>query len=161
MKRMNTYIIFGVIAIIGIIVLVSWNSKRSPSTLGISGNNNELHNNEIRQEKRDLKLIVTSDYGEKTEIITEKATVEIIKSTMKSINWKEFHIVQLEDKNADGYKALDVGGSLGDDGLASGLVTDDDHILLVKPLETVDQMTEILLDFLKGEEIWSNKYEYK
>ena len=69
--------------------------------------------------------------------------------------------MQLEDKNADGYKALDVGGSLGDDGLASGLMTDDDHILLVKPLETVDQMTEILLDFLKGEEIWRNKYEYK
>ncbi|HLT53366.1 MAG TPA: hypothetical protein VKZ97_05735, partial [Flavobacteriaceae bacterium] len=112
-------------------------------------------------EKRELKLIITYDYGEKTEIITEKATAEIIKSTMKSINWNEFHIVQLEDKNADGYKALDVGGSLGDDGLASGLMTDDDHILLVKPLETVDQMTEILLDFLKGEEIWRNKYEYK
>ena len=56
---------------------------------------------------------------------------------------------------------MHVSGSLGDDGLASGFVTDDDHILLVKPLETVEQMTEILLDFLKGEEIWRNKYEYK
>lgn len=160
-KRMNTYIIFGVLALIGIFALISWNSKRNSNTHGIAENKTELRNYEILQEKRDLKLIITYDYGEKTEIITEKATAEIIKSTMKSINWNEFHIVQLEDKNADGYKALDVGGSLGDDGLASGLMTDDDHILLVKPLETVDQMTEILLDFLKGEEIWRNKYEYK
>ena len=158
---MNTYIIFGVLALIGIFALISWNSKRNSNPHGIAENKTELRNHEILQEKRDLKLIITYDYGEKTEIITEKATAEIIKSTMKSINWNEFHIVQLEDKNADGYKALDVGGSLGDDGLASGLMTDDDHILLVKPLETVDQMTEILLDFLKGEEIWRNKYEYK
>lgn len=46
---------------------------------------------------RKLKLVVTYDYGEKTKIITEKATAEIIESTMKSINWNEFHIVQLED----------------------------------------------------------------
>ncbi|MBL1219202.1 MAG: hypothetical protein D8M59_17120 [Planctomycetes bacterium] len=154
---MNTYIIFGVLALIGIFALISWNSN----TLVIAENKTELQNREIRQEERDLKLVVTYDYGEKTKIIAEKATAEIIKSTMKSINWNEFHIVQLEDKNADGYKALDVGGSLGDDGLASGLVTDEDHILLVKPLETVDQMTEILLDFMKGENIWRNKYKYE
>ena len=80
---------------------------------------------------------------------------------MKSTNWNEFHIVQLEYESGNGYKALHVSGSLGDDGLASGFVTDDDQILLVKPLETVEQMTEILLDYLKGEEIWRNKYEYK
>jgi hypothetical protein len=159
MKRMNAYIIFGVLALIVIIALVSWNSRRNSKTVKISENRTETRNIEIRQEERDLKLIVTYDYGEKTKIVTEKATAEIIKSTMKSINWNEFHIVQLEDKNADGYKGLDVGGSLGDDGLASGLVTDEDHILLVKPLETVDQMTEILLDFLKGEDIWRNKYK--
>ncbi|MFD1162777.1 hypothetical protein [Hwangdonia seohaensis] len=158
---MNTYIIFGVLALIGIIVLISWNSNRKSKTSEIAENRTEIQKSEIRQEKRDLKLVVTYDYGEKTKIITKKATTEIIKSTMKSINWNEFHIVQLEDKNVDGYKALDVGGSLEDDGLASGLVTDNDHILLVKPLETVDQMTEILLDFLKGEDIWRNKYDYK
>ena len=80
---------------------------------------------------------------------------------MKSINWNEFHIVQLEDENSGGYKALHVSGSLEDDGLTSGFVTDDDHILMVKPIKTVDQMTEILLDFLKGENVWRNKYQYK
>ncbi len=69
--------------------------------------------------------------------------------------------MQLEDKNGDEYKALHVSGSLGDDGLASGFVTENDHILMIKSIKTVDQMTEILLDFLKGENIWGNKYEYK
>ncbi|GAB5564117.1 MAG: hypothetical protein Wins2KO_11800 [Winogradskyella sp.] len=158
---MNTYIIFGVLVLIGTVVLVSWNSKRNSNTIGIVENKTELRNAETLQEKRDLKLSVISNYGENTKTISEKATAEIIKSTMKSTNWNEFHIVQLEDENGNEYKALHVSGSLGDDELASGFVTDDDHILLVKSLETVEQMTEILLDFLKGEEIWRNKYEYK
>ena len=158
---MNTYIILGVLALIGIIAFCSWNSKRNSKTLEIAENKTEIRNSDIRQEKRDLKLTVSYDYGENTKTISEKATAEIIKSTMKSINWNGFHIVQLEDENNDGYKALHVSGSLGDDGLASGFVTDDDHILMVKPIETVDQMTEILLDFLKGENVWQSKYEYK
>ena len=158
---MNTYIIIGILALIGLVAFLSLNSKRNLKTTKIAEKRTEIRNSEIRQEKRNLKLVVTYNYGEKTKIISEKATEEIIKSTMKSINWNEFHIVQLEDENGGGYKALDVGGSLGDDGLASGLMTDDDHILMVKPLKTVDQMTEILLDFLKGEDVWRNKYEYK
>ena len=158
---MSTNIIIGIIVLIGFVALSSWNSKRNSNALEIAENKSELRNREIRQEQRDLKLTVSYDYGEITKTISEKATAEIIKSTMESTNWNEFHIVQLEDENGNGYKALHVSGSLGDDGLASGFVTDDDHISLVKPLETVEQMTEILLDYLKGEEIWRNKYEYK
>ena len=158
---MNTYIIFGVLILIGIFTLVSWNSKRNSNTLEITQDKTELWNSETRKEQRDLKLTVSYNYGEDTKTISEKATSEIVKNTMRSIDWNEFHIVQLEDENSNGYKALHVSGSLGDDGLASGFVTDDNHILLAKPLKTVDQMTEILLNFLKGEEIWRNKYEYK
>ena len=81
---MNTYIIFGILALIGIFVLISWNSKRNSNTHGIAENKTEFRNREIRQEKRELKLIITYDYGEKTEIITEKATAEIIKSKAKN-----------------------------------------------------------------------------
>ena len=158
---MNIYIIIGIIVLFGIVTLSSWNSKRNSDTLGVAENKTELHNAETREEKRDLKLTVSYNYGETTKTISEKATAEIIKNTMTSTNWNEFHIVQLEDENGDKYKALHVSGSLNNDGLASGFVTDDDHILLVKQLKTVEQMTEILLDFLKGEEIWRNKYEYK
>ena len=129
---MNTYIIFGVLALIGIIFLVSWNSKQNSNKLRITKNKTELHNAVNRQEKRDLKLTVSYNYGETTKTISKKATAEIIKSTMKSTNWNEFHIVQLEDENGDKYKTLQVSGNLGNDGLASGFVTDDDHILLIK-----------------------------
>ncbi|NQX81108.1 MAG: hypothetical protein HRT66_03810 [Flavobacteriaceae bacterium] len=99
------------------------------------------------------------DGNQKT--ISENTTSEVIKKTMQFINWNEFHMVQLEDLSSNGFKALHVSGSLAEDGLASGLVTDDDHILMTKPIKTVDQMTEILLDFLKGEDVWRNKYKYK
>jgi len=158
---MSTYIIIGIIVLIGIMALSSWNSKRNSNTVGVLESKTVLRNSETRQEKRDLKLTVSYNYGETTKTISEKATAEVIKSTMTSTNWNKFHIVQLEDENGDEYKALHVSGSLSDDGLASGFVTDDDHILLVKQLKTVEQMTEILLDFLKGEDIWRNKYEYK
>lgn len=153
---MNTYIIIPIIALLTIVVLINYNSKWNPTKLEKAESISE-----IRQEKRDLKLTVSYDYGEKTETISEKATVELIKSTMNSINWNKFHIVQLEDENGKNYKALHVSGSLKDDGLTSGFVTDDDHILIDKQIKTVEQMTEILIDFLKGENIWRNKYQYK
>jgi hypothetical protein len=158
---MNTNIIIGILALIGLVAFVNLNSKRNLKTTEIAENRTEMRNNEIRQEKRNLKLVVSYDFGENLKTISEKATSEIIKSTMESINWNEFHIVQLEDESDNTFKALHVSGSLVEDGLASGYVTDDDHILMVKPIKTVDQMTEILLDFLKGEEVWRNKYEYK
>jgi len=143
----------------GIFVILSFFIIKERLVQNSDGKRNEKNNEKAKNRK--LKLLVSYDYGQVEKTISENVTVEIIKETMNSINWNEFHIVQLEDKNADGYKVLDVGGSLGYDGLASGLMTDDDHILLAKPLETVDQMTEILLDFLKGEDFWLNKYEYK
>ena len=143
----------------GIFVILSFFIIRERLVQYSDGKRNKKTNEKAKNRK--LKLLVSYDYGQVEKTISENVTVEIIKETMNSINWNEFHIVQLEDKNADGYKVLDVGGSLGNDGLASGLMTDDDHFLLAKPLETVDQMTEILLDYLKGEDFWLNKYEYK
>ena len=152
MKILRTYEIIGISVLIGLVIFTSCNSKQNLKSTEMS---------ETRIEKRNLKLTVMSGFEGDQKTISENATSEIIKSTMLSINWEEFHIVQLEDLNSNGFKALHVSGSLSEDGLASGLVTDDDHILMTKPIETVDQMTEILLDFLKGEDIWRNKYEYK
>ncbi|GAB5399254.1 MAG: hypothetical protein Aureis2KO_08390 [Aureisphaera sp.] len=161
MKGMNTFIIFGILALTGIFALIGWNSKRNSNTLEIAKNKTALRIGDFQQEKRDLKLTVSYGNGENSKTISKNATAETIKSTMESIYWNEFHIVQLEDQSGDGYKALHVSGSLGGDGLASGFVTDDDHILMVKPITTVVQMTEILLDFLKGESVWRNRYEYQ
>ncbi|WP_242203233.1 hypothetical protein [Aestuariivivens insulae] len=158
---MNIYIIFGILALIGIVAFSSWNSKRNLKTNKIVRNQIENLITEKQETIRTLTLVVAYDFGQNLETITEKATPEIIKSTMDSINWNEFHMVQLEDESDNGFKGLHVSGSLVEDGLASGFVTDDDHILMVKPIKTVKQMTEILLDFLEGEEYWRSKYEYK
>lgn len=112
----------------------------------------------MKENYRTLKLVISYDFGENLKTISEIPTPEIIKSTMDSINWNEFHIVQLEDENEN---ALNVSGSLYEDGLASGYATEDGHILIVNPPKSVQEMTEILIDFLKDEEIWRNKYEYK
>lgn len=158
MKKKSTYIIIGILALTGLVAFGSWNSKPKVKMTKRAQNRTEILNTDKQQTNRHLRLVVAYDFGRELKTISEKATAEIIKSTMKTINWNEFHIVQLEDENNN---ALHVSGSLGGDGLASGFVTEDDHILMEKPIVTVDQMTEILLDFLKGENVWRNKYEYK
>ena len=111
-----------------------------------------------QQTHRKLRLVMSSGFDQDLNTIAETATPEIIKRTMKSIDWNIFHIIQLEDENDN---ALHVSGSLVEDGIASGFVTDDDHLLMVEPIESVDQMIEILLDFLEGEDVWRNKYKYQ
>jgi hypothetical protein len=157
---MNTYIIIGALALLGIITLSSFYSKRKSLTRDIELSKIQEAPSEVRQEQRTLKLTVTKGFGGDEKTISENANSEVIVETMKSTDWNNFHIVQLEDLSSKGFKALHVSGSF-EDGLASGLVTDDDHILLVKKIKTVDQMTEILLDFLKGEKVWRDKYKYK
>jgi hypothetical protein len=157
---MNTYLIIGVLVLFGIITLSSFYAKRKIRTRDIERFKIEETHSEIRQEQRILKLTVTTGFGGDEKTISENANSEVIVETMQSTNWNKFHIVQLEDLSSKGFKALHVSGSF-EDGLASGLVTDDDHILIVKKIKTVDQMTEILLDFLKGEEIWRDKYKYR
>jgi hypothetical protein len=156
---MKTYIIIGISTLIILAVLYNWNEKRNLKKNDITENQiSYLNVKNQQQKKRNLKLVVSYDFGENLKTISKKATPEIIKTLMKSINWNEFHIVQLEDKNEN---ALHVSGSLADDGLASGFVTEDNHILKTKPISSVNEMTEILLDFLKGEEYWRKKHKYE
>ncbi|WP_174435327.1 hypothetical protein [Psychroserpens mesophilus] len=124
----------------------------------IKSNKKTFESTKNQKENRNLRLTVFRNFGQDEKIISEKTTSEIIKNTMNSINWNEFHIVELKDENDN---ALHISGSLNEDGLASTFTKDDEHILMIKPIETVEQMTEILLDFLKGEDIWQNKYKYE
>jgi len=156
---MKTYIIIGISTLIILAVLYNWNEKQNFKKNDITEKQiSYLSVKNQQQKKRNLKLVVSYDFGENLKTISKKATPEIIKTLMKSINWNEFHIVQLEDENEN---ALHVSGSLADDGLASGFVTEDNHILKVKPINTVKEMTEILLDFLKSEKVWRNKHKYE
>lgn len=100
MKKVNIYVIIGVFALVGVIVFSSWNS----TSIEIAENGDKLLNVEIRQEERNLKLIISYFFRENIKTISEKGTVEIIRWTMKSINWNEFHIVKLEGENGNRYK---------------------------------------------------------
>lgn len=145
----------GIIIILSFLLIKEKLVKNSDS----KSNKKTLKNAKNQTENRNLKLVVFHNFGQDAKIIAEKATNEIIRNTMNSVNWNEFHIVQLEDEHDN---SLHVSGSLrDDDDLASGFTKEDDHILLVKPIKTVEQMTEILLDFLKGEDFWKNKYNYE
>ena len=155
---MKAHLIIGIITLFRLTNFSNWNSNRNLATTEITENRTENINSKMKENYRTLRLVVSYDFGENLKTISEKPTPAIIKSTMESINWNEFHIVQLEDENEN---ALHVSGSLYEDGLASGYATEDDQILIVNPPKSVKEMTEILIDFLQGEEIWWNKYEYK
>lgn len=141
---------------IGVFIIVSFLliKEKLTQNSNTKPNKKTLENAKNYTEKRNLRLIVFHNFGQNGKIISENVTSKIIRNTMNSINWNEFHIVQLEDENDN---ALHVSGSLNEDGLASTFTKGDDHILMDKPIETVEQMTEILLHFLKGEDIWQNK----
>lgn len=159
MNNVNIYIYIGVLVLIGLLVFRTWNSKHNSIRPDILENINKNSNTKNLADNRILKLVVSYNFGEDLITISENVTSEIIKNTMESIDWNKFHIVQLEDHLGN---ALNVSGSLVEDGIASGLMTSDDQIVLkVNPPKTVKEMTEILIDFLKGEEIWRNKYLYK
>ncbi len=151
---MNTYLIIAVLALIGTAAFFNRSSKKTETL----ENKTFQPNSENRQQNRVLKLVVLYDFAQTSKIISEKATEELIEKTMKSIDWEQFHAVYLEDKNGN---MMDVSGSLHEDGLASSYVNDDIHLLKVNPPETVEEMTEILVDFLKGEGFWRNKYKYE
>jgi len=145
---------------VGIFIILSFFliKERLVRKSDTKSNKKTLENTKNQTGNRNLRFVVFRNFGQDEKIISEKATSEIIRNTMNSINWNEFHIVQLEDENDN---TLHLSGSLSEDGLASTFTKDDDHILMVKPIETVEQMIEILLDFLKGEDIWRNKYDYE
>ena len=74
---------------------------------------------------------------------------------MQSINWNKYYIVQLETINGN---VLHVSGSLVEDGLASGKVTEKDHSLKIEPPPSVDEMTTIVPNILYCENLEKEVY---
>ena len=155
---MNTYLLIGIFVLFGAAIFFKFNSTRIADNPHITKNKISNLQKIDSQQQRTLKLVVTYDYGETLETISESTTSEIIQNLMQSINWNKFHIVQLEDKDGN---ALHVSGSLEEDGLASGYVTEEDHLLKSEPPTSVDEMTTILIDFLESENTWRKKYKYE
>ncbi|MEM7249217.1 MAG: hypothetical protein AAF533_28135 [Acidobacteriota bacterium] len=99
-----------------------------------------------------MKLRVLSDYGAEERVVSEEATVALVRSTMRDLDWQGFHQVVLEKVGGDW---LEVGGSLNpDDGLSVMFEEGGVQHVIAEPPATVDEMTDILERYLQGDERW-------
>ncbi|WP_158596992.1 hypothetical protein, partial [Aquimarina sp. BL5] len=89
-------------------------------------------------------------------MISEKATSEIRKNTIATLDWKKFNVVQLKNEN----NAIHVSGKF-KYGFYSGYTNGDFSVLKEKPLTSVDEMTEMLLAFFAGKNTWVDKHKNK
>lgn len=96
-----------------------------------------------------MKLTALSNYGSKTNEISTFVTIDQIKETMNSINWKDFHQVILEKNNSD---YLEVSGNITDDGLSVMYQEKGKQYFIANPPTTVAQMIIILLSYHSGDE---------
>lgn len=105
-----------------------------------------------------MKLTVLSNYGSREKVISENATADQISETMLLIDWKVFHQVILSKDNGDW---LEVGGNLKSDGLSVTYEEYGKQYFIVKPPDSVDQMTKILLSYHTGDGMFKqeNKFE--
>ncbi len=105
-----------------------------------------------------MRLRVISDYGEAERVAADEATPEIVKSTMRSLNWKRFHQVVLERPNGDW---LEVGGSMNpSDGFSVMYEEDGKQFVIKAPPTTTDEMMTMLLSYLSGSEDWKNDAKF-
>lgn len=113
--------------------------------------------NQLTEDSK-MKLTVISDYGENEKTISDSATIEQVKSTMLSLDWKEFHQVVLEQKDGNW---IEVGGNIGDDGLSSMYEENGNQFVINRPPSSVEHMTKILLSYLRGDNKFreDNKFE--
>jgi len=106
----------------------------------------------------EIRLLVISNYGQNTEIISEDPSHETIKNTMQNLNWQGFHQVVLEKKNGDW---LEVGGSLNpSDGLSVMYEENGNQHVIKVPPTTIDEMTYFLLDYLDGSSDWKINHDW-
>lgn len=109
----------------------------------------------------DLKLVIYYGFGDSTKVISNNTNQNEIDSTMKSIDWKDFHMVCLEESNGN---TLDVGGSLFEDGFSSGYmnVSENNNLILRSPIPSgVNDMIETLKTFCISKNDWEEKYHYQ
>jgi hypothetical protein len=96
-----------------------------------------------------MRLEVISDYEGTTTEVSDRATPELIKYTMASLDWQRFHQVLLSKANGDW---LEVGGSLNpDEGLSVMWEEAGEQKVIAQPPASVAELTDFLLAFLSGQ----------
>ena len=92
-----------------------------------------------------LRLVVYNEQNKQGETIIENVNDSNIQSTINTIDWSIFHIVQLEDRN--GYVVY-VCGCLEEDGFAYGYLKNGRHILSQNPPNSLIEVTQIFINYL-------------
>ena len=107
---------------------------------------------------RSMKLWALSNYGETEQLISNRANEALIKSSINSLNWKEFHQVILEKSSGD---FIEVGGSLGEDGLSAIYQKDEEQFVIISKPKSVEELTSILVLYFKDHEELIQKYKFE
>ena len=104
-----------------------------------------------------MELLVISDYGSKEEIKKTNVSLQEIQKIMDDINWEHFHQVILSRSEND---FIEVGGNLNEDGLACIFEKNNEQFVIDEAPTSVEQITEILISYFKGEEEFLRKYKF-
>jgi hypothetical protein len=108
--------------------------------------------------KANMKLEVISHYGAETMVVSGEATADIVKDTMRSLDWNGFHQVVLTKRNGDW---MEVGGSLDpSDGLSVMYQENNEQVVIKSPPASVDEMTDFLLSYLGEMDDWKSNNEW-
>jgi hypothetical protein len=105
-----------------------------------------------------MRLEVISEYGARTTELSDRATPELIKETMASLDWQQFHQVLLSKPNGEW---LEVGGSLDpDEGLSVIWEEAGEQQVITQPPASVAELTGFLLAYLSGTDDWKTGTEW-
>jgi len=108
--------------------------------------------------KHSMKLIVISDYGQIEKVISEMTTIEEIVKTVSSIDWTEFHQVQLLQTNGNW---LEVSGNTTDDGLSCTYEEYGWSFTTTQPPNSIKELTDILISYFKKDDQFKRNHHFE
>ena len=111
----------------------------------------------MNHQKRNIELLILSDYGAKEKIISNNTSAIEIENTMASVNWNLFHQVVLSKSEKDW---IEVGGNLNEDGLSCMYEENDEVFVINNPPTSVLEMTEILISYFKDDNKFKKDYRF-
>lgn len=99
-----------------------------------------------------MKLRVISDHGSTEFVVADEVTPELVRSTVESLDWNQFHQVVLEQSNGNWFEA---GGSLDpSDGFSLMYDEAGQQVIIEVPPANVETLVVALLHYLSGDEKW-------
>ncbi|MDW3196917.1 MAG: hypothetical protein R8G66_31360 [Cytophagales bacterium] len=104
-----------------------------------------------------MQLRVISNYGAYEMLVSDSVSLEQVRSKMVDLDWNSFHQVVLEQENGDW---IEVGGNLLDDGLSAMYQEAGRQYEIRQTPKSVDQLTEILLSYLRGDNKFREDHKF-